>query len=244
MTIGETVAKRLELIGELSPEDRQALSTLGGDIRDLRRGDEILVYGQRPKESIVVISGCLHRYTISPQGPRQIHSFYLPTDTPCMETLHIDKMDNTLGAIAPSRIGVIPHSEMFRVMEERPTILGLVWRDTLIQASIFREWLMRNSRMLAHSQMAHFFCEMMTRAIAAGIARDFTCELPITQEDLADALGMSPVYVNRTLMMLRTTHLVEFRGGVLTINDWPRLAEIADFDPAYLHLHPLPEGGA
>ena len=77
-------------------------------------------------------------------------------------------MDNSLAAAAPSQVGIVPHSELFRVMDARPKVLALIWRETLVQGAIFREWLMRNSQMLAHAQMAHFFCEVMTRARAAG----------------------------------------------------------------------------
>jgi CRP-like cAMP-binding protein len=145
-------------------------------------------------------------------------------------------MDNTLAAAAPSRVVIVPHAELFRVMDARPQILSLIWPETLVQAAVFREWLMRNSRMLAHAQMAHFFCEIMTRAKAAGLAEGDTCDLALTQEDLADALGMSPVHVNRTLMILRSGGLLDFRSGKLTVTNWDGLVEAAEFDPAYLHL--------
>jgi CRP-like cAMP-binding protein len=236
--IGDALIKHLGLIGSLSEDDKKALLGICGDIRDLQRGEDILREGDRPTCVVIVLSGLLCSYTVRPRGSRQIHSIYLPTDAPCMESLHIDVMDNMLGALASSRIGLVPLLELSRIMDRHPTILGLCWRETLVQAAIFREWLMRNSRMLAHAQMAHFFCEIMTRTRAAGLARGNSCDLPITQEDLADALGMTPVHVNRTLMMLRTAGLVEFRGGLLTVYDWKQLAEIAEFDPAYLHLRP------
>ena len=239
--IGEIFVKHLGLIGHLSDEDRAALLTLKGDVRDVPRGEDVLRQGQHPSHAVVVISGLLQRYTISPQGTRQIHSFYLPTDTPCLETLHIDVMDNALATVAPSRLAFVPHAELLRVMDSRPKVLALIWRETLVQAAIFREWLMRNSQMLAHASMAHFFSEMMTRAKAAGIARGDVCDLPITQEELGSALGMTTVHVNRTLAILRAGGLVEFRGGVLTVSDWDRLVETAEFDPSYLHLRtPLP----
>jgi CRP-like cAMP-binding protein len=234
--IGEVLVKHLGLIGQLSDGDKDALLSIKGEVRDLQRGEDVLKVGDRPSHAVVVFSGLLQRYTMSPQGKRQIHSFYLPTDAPCLETLHIVVMDNTLGAVAPSRIGLVPHPELFRVMDAHPKVLALIWRETLIQASIFREWLMRNSQKLAHVQMAHFFCEIMTRARAAGLAQDDTCDLPITQEDLGDTLGMSTVHVNRTLMMLRAAGMVEFRGGKLMALDWEKLVEIAEFDPTYLHL--------
>jgi CRP-like cAMP-binding protein len=237
--IGEIFVKHLGLIGELSGEDKAALMSLRGEIRDVRRGEDLLTLGERPTESVCVISGMLHRYKINAEGKRQIHSFYLPGDTPCLETLPIEVMDNSLAATTASRVGVVPHPELFRVMSERPQVLHLLWRETLVQAAVFREWLMRNSQLLAHAQLAHFFCEIMVRARAHGIARDGSCELPITQEDLGDALGMSAVHVNRTLMVLRAGGLVEFQGGVLTVADLERLCEVAEFDPSYLHLHAL-----
>ena len=184
---------------------------------------------------MVVISGLLQRYNVSAEGRRQIHSFYIAGDTPCLETLHIDYMDNSLGAVAAGRIGIVSHGELHRVMEARPKLRALIWRETLVQGAIFRLWLMRNSQMLAHAALAHFFCEMVTRARAAGLSDGLSMDLPLTQEDVADALGMTGVHVNRTLSLLRTGNLADFRGGRLTVPDWDRLAETAEFDPRYLH---------
>jgi CRP-like cAMP-binding protein len=234
--LGEIFEQHLGLIGELSPEDVEALYTIEGEIRDVARGEDLLREGDRPSTSVVVISGLLQRYSISAAGKRQIHSFYIPTDTPCLETLHIDFMDNNLAAAAPSRVGIVPHSELLRVMEERPKLQALIWRETLVQAAVFRKWLIRNSQMLAHAQLAHLFCEMLTRAEAAGLAKDGGMDLPVTQEDLADALGMTSVHVNRTLALLRSGGLADFRGGRLTAMDREGLWEAAEFDPYYLHL--------
>jgi CRP-like cAMP-binding protein len=242
--VGAVFEHHLGLIGELSPEDAATLHTLDYEVKEVARGEDLLRDGDRPSTSVVVFEGLLQRYQISPGGRRQVHSFYIATDTPCLETLHIDYMDNNLGALAPSRVGIVHHAELFRVMEERPRLAALFWRDTLIQAAVFREWLLRNSQMLAHAQVAHFFCEMMVRAKAAGIAQGDSFRLPITQEDLADALGMTSVHVNRTLGMLRNAGMVEFRGGVVRIMQWERLVETAEFDPYYLHLRGgAPRGG-
>jgi CRP-like cAMP-binding protein len=237
--IGAVLEKRLGLIGDLDEADVAALHTLEGEVRDVARGEDLLREGDRPTTSVVVISGLLQRYNVSPHGRRQIHSVYIASNTPCLETLHLDYMDNNLGALAPSRVGIVPHSELHRVMEERPNLRALIWRETLVQASMFRLWLMRNSQMLAHAQVAHLFCELMTRARAAGLADGDSLDLPITQEELGDALGMTGVHVNRTLMILRTGGLIEFRGGRLAVLDWDRLAETAEFDPCYLHLKAL-----
>lgn len=242
--IGEAILKHLLLIGDLADADRQAVLDLPGEVRSIRRGEDVLREGDHPNESVVVLAGLLQRYKMSPDGRRQIHSLYLPTDTPSFETLPMEVVDNNVGAIAPSRIGIVHHDDLCRLIDEHPKVRMLIWRETLVQGAIFREWLMRNSQMLAHVQMAHFFCEMMLRARAAGIAQGNSCDLPITQEDLADALGVTPVHVNRTLMVLRAGGLVEFQKGRLTIADWPKFAEIAEFDASYLHLERCPEAQA
>jgi CRP-like cAMP-binding protein len=234
--IGDVLLRRLQLIGELDDQDRRALLDIRGERRSLRPGEDCLMEGDRPTESVVVLAGLLQRYKLVPQGGRQVHAFYLAGETPSLETIPMEVMDNNLAAVSASEIGAISHAELNRVMEARPRVRMLIWRETLIQGAMFREWLTRNSRLLAHEQLAHFFCEMMTRARAAGVARGDSCELPISQQDLAEALGLAPVHVNRTLQILQASDLLSFRGGVLTVPDLDRLAEAAQFDPTYLHL--------
>jgi CRP-like cAMP-binding protein len=237
--IGETLAFHLGLIGELSDEDRAAIVALDGEVRDLARHKDIIRHGDRGTHAVIVLSGLLQRYTIGPEGKRQIHSFYLPTDSPCLETLYIDYMDNNLGAAIDSRVGLIPNEQLYRLIGEREGVRKLIWRETLVQAAVFREWLMRNSNMPAHSKIAHFFCEMFVRANAAGLVTENSFALPITQEMLADAVGLTGVHVNRTLMLLRDAGVVEWRSGRLAVRDWPKLSETGDFDPHYLHLRAM-----
>jgi CRP-like cAMP-binding protein len=145
-------------------------------------------------------------------------------------------MDNNLAAVVDSEVAEIPHDALYRVIDERPEARKLLWRQTLVQGAIFREWLMRNSKLPAHASLAHFFCEMFTRARAAGLADGQSCALPMTQEHLADAVGLTAVHTNRTLQVLRDTGSVEWRNGLLTVSNWDQLTQIADFNPSYLHL--------
>ena len=234
--IGNVLAKRLGLIGQLDREDREALASVRGKIRSVAGRQDVLKHGDHPTESVVVLTGLLYRYKITPDGRRQIHSFYLANETPSLEAIPLEIMDNNLAPVVDSTLGFIEHCEIERVIEDRPNLRKLIWRETLVQAAAFREWLTRNSQLPAHAAMAHLFVEMMMRAQALGIARGNSLDLPITQNDLADALGLSPVHVNRTLAALRGLG-VEFRNGVLTIENLPELEELAGFDPTYLHLH-------
>ena len=234
--IGETLAFHLSLIGDLPPADRTEIEAIDGEVRQVKRHTDIIRHGDPGTHSVVVLRGLLQRYTSGPDGSRQVHSFYLPTDTPCLETLYIDYMDNNLGALVDSEIGLIPNDRLYRLIDERVEARKLIWRETLVQAAVFREWLMRNSNMTAEGSMAHFFCEMFVRAKAAGLVKDDMVDLPITQEALSYALGMTAVHVNRTLMLLRDTGMVDFRSGTLRVLEWGGLSAIANFDPHYLHL--------
>ena len=234
--VGQVLARHLMSFGELPVADQDALAGLEAEVCDLRRLTDVLQSGERPADVVVVLSGLLYRYAVGPESGRQIHSFYLPTEAPSLETLYIDYMDNNLGAAVHSSVGLISHDQIYRLIDERPEIRKLIWRQTLVQAAIFREWLARNSKLPAHAAMAHLFCEMFTRARAAGLTNDNSCALPLTQELVADALGLTPVHTNRTLQSLRETGAVEWRSGRLTVKDWRKLSEMGRFEPRYLHL--------
>jgi CRP-like cAMP-binding protein len=115
----------------------------------------------------------------------------------------------------------------------------LLWRDTLVDSAIFREWVVNVGRRTAYERIAHLLCELMTRLRAMDLAQGDTCELPVTQAELADATGLSAVHTNRTLQELRAEGLIRLEGRVLTALDWEGLKGAGGFDPAYLHLHPF-----
>jgi CRP-like cAMP-binding protein len=234
--IGETLAERLSCIGELSSADRAALADVKGTVRPVAKGCDILTAGEEPEFAVLVLRGLLCHHRWKRDGTRQIHSFYLAKDAPSLESLHIDYVDSNLGAVVQSTVALIPHAELFRVMEQRPNLRALMWRETLVQAAIVREWLTRNSTLPAHSALAHLFCEMFVRAEAAELTTSGSCDLPATQETLAHALGLTAVHVNRTLQMLRETEMVDLKNGRLYVHEFDQLAALGEFDPSYLHL--------
>jgi CRP-like cAMP-binding protein len=234
--VGETLARHLACFGELPEPDRDAVAALDGEIRQVPRNTDLVRVGDQPRHVVLVMTGLLQRYAFAADGQRQIHSFYVPGEAPCLETLYIDYMDNAVGAVVDSRVGLIAHPLVYRLIDERPEVRKLLWRQTLVQAAMFREWLMRNSHLTAHAALAHFFCEMFMRATAAGLVEGTSCELPLTQEAVGDALGLTAVHTNRTLRVLRDTGFVEWRGGRLHVHDFDKLRELADFDARYLHL--------
>jgi CRP-like cAMP-binding protein len=202
----------------------------------VRARHDIVQVRETTRHCSFVASGLVARYGLTRDGSRQITAFYIPGDTPSLETIHIDRRDNNLGAVVDSTVGLIAHEELKRLMTERPTVLGLIWRESLIQAAVFREWLMRNSQLPAHSAMAHLFCEIYVRCRECGRVAGNACDFPVTQEMLAAALGLTSVHVNRTLQLLRESGMVDHKGGRLIVYDFDPLAAAAEFDPYYLHL--------
>jgi len=120
--------------------------------------------------------------------------------------------------------------------KRQPRICNAFWRETLIEAAIFREWLLNIGRRSAFSRIAHVFCELAVRMRAVGLATDCTYACPLTQTEIADATGLTTVHVNRTLRDLRQAGLATLKGGVLTIPDWEKLKDACEFDATYLHL--------
>jgi len=179
--------------------------------------------GDRPSRSFVLLEGfgCTYKLT---------------GDMPDLQSLHLKVLDNSLGTITPCQVGFIQHETLLDLCHRQPRIAAALWRETLIDASIFREWILNVGRREARSRMAHVLCELIVRLRAVGLAQDHRCKLPITQVEMADALGLSAVHVNRVLQELRGDGLIRLDGGTLTVLDWESLRQVADFDPAYLHL--------
>jgi CRP-like cAMP-binding protein len=234
--IGQSLLNHLSRFGDLTDDDCDAVTRLPGELKALKRHEDVSKAGTAPCFSVVVVTGFLQRHVSRRDGSRQIHSFYLPGDAPSLESLHLDYLDSNLGAAIPSEVAMIPHAELHGLMRERPSVQKLVWRSSLIQSSLYREWLTRNSRLTASGGMAHMFCEIYLRAKAAGLVESNSCEMPLTQEMLADALGLTGVHVNRTLQQLRELGFVDHHRGRLFVHDFDRLASFSDFDPTYLHL--------
>ena len=176
------------------------------------------------------------RYHMLRGGRRQYLSFHMTGDLPDAQTLFIERMDHAVCAIGEATIALIPHQKICDLFKRRPEVGFAIWRETLIDAAIFREAITNNSSRPAAARMAHLFCELYYRARAAGLAKPGSCRLPFHQGQIGEALAMSIVTVNRTIQALRRTGTMEFRNGTLTVFDWKKLAKLGEFDPNYLNL--------
>jgi CRP-like cAMP-binding protein len=191
--------------------------------------------GEQPSVVCLMVEGIACRYKISADGKRQIMSFHLPGDVPDLHSLFVNTMDHSLGTLVPSTIMTVAHEKMRSILARYSRINHLLWRETLIDAAVYREWIVMRDRP-AYARVAHLFCELFLRMQVVGLTKDHSCALPLTQLQMGDALGLSDVHVNRTLQELRAEQLIRLEGGTLTILDWKGLKDAGEFDPLYLHL--------
>ena len=228
--------RRLDNIFPLFDDEKAAFETLLIQVMDIRTDQDIVREGDRPSRSCLILEGFACMSKITAQGKRQIMSFYVPGDIPDLQSLHLTVMDATLQTITPCKVGSIQHEALIGLCDRHPRIAHVLWRETLIDAAIFREWVMNVGRRDAYARMAHVMCEVVIRLRVVGLAQGNTCDLPMTQSEFADALGLSTVHVNRTLQEMRADKLIHLNGSKLTILDWEQLKEVGEFDPTYLHL--------
>ncbi len=228
--------RKLRSISPLTDDEMQCLATLPLSTRNFGADQDIIREGDRPSECCLIVEGFACRYKVTDSGKRQIFSFHMAGDIPDLQSLHLSVMDHSLMTMTPSKLAFIPHESLTRLMHQCPRVADVLWRDTLIDAAVFREWMMGIGRRSAETRIAHLLCEVLVRMRAVGLADGDACELPVTQAELGDALGLSTVHVNRSLQELRGKGLITLRGNILTAENWDGLKKIGEFDPTYLHL--------
>src|SRR5262249_10813129 len=147
----------------------------------------------------------------------------IPGDICDLRSLLLRRMDHSVVALSRCRVAVIPHHKLFKILEIHPRLAFAFWCDTLLDAAIYRQWLTNIGRRSAYIRIAHLLCEVWCRLDAVGLTREGSYELPVTQADIGDAMGLSVVHVNRTLQQLRAHGLISFRSNVVRVLDWERL---------------------
>jgi CRP-like cAMP-binding protein len=236
MPAASAFIRKLESIFDLTAEERLTVESLPARIRDVKAGEALAREGDRPTHCCLIIAGLACRSKlVGDEGGRQIMSFHISGDIPDLQSLHVDLMDHDLAMLQTGKVAFIPHADIKAMNEQHPRVSAALWRNTLIDASIFRQWMVGIGRKSAYARVAHLICELLVLARSVGLA-EYAIEQTPTQEELGDALGLSVVHVNRTMRALREDGLVATDGRRLTVLDWEGLQSAASFTPAYLHL--------
>jgi CRP-like cAMP-binding protein len=240
MDTQQILVRKLREHSRLSSEDVGEIASWRHALKELHPNEDLIRQGDSPNVSALVVSGMVARYHLLQDGRRQYISFHMAGDMPDSQALFIDRMDHAVCATGSAVIASIPHKDMIRSFDLRPSIAFAIWRETLIDAAIFREAITNNSARSPSVRMAHLFCELFYRARASGLTEASSCRVPVSLAQLGETLGMSIASINRSIKHLRTTRIVDFGNGRLVIKSWRRLAEIGEFNPRYLHLKKPP----
>ena len=219
----------------LSSEDLDALAGLPWTRKQFQRGAYMAREGEPTTICTVLLQGLAFRQKILSDGSRQIISFHIPGEFLDIQNCLLEVADHNVQSLTRSLVGVVPKEALLAVMNARPGVRRAVWLDSLLDASVFREWVVNVGRRDATQRIAHLLCELALRLKAAGLEEGPTFDFPITQEQLADATGLTSVHTNRTLQRLRKDGLIALSTSKLTILDWDALAEAGDFSERYLH---------
>ena len=235
MAPSDVLLRKLQYHSPIDSADVAAIRRLRCEIRELADGEEFIRQGDRPKAAAIVIEGIMARYHTLQSGARQYLALHYPGDWPDAQGMFLEHMDHSVCAVGRAVVCSISHEQLMKTFAERPTIGFTVWRETLIDAAIFRESITNNSSRHGTARVAHFFCEQFYRAKFAGLVEANACPLPLTQAQLGEMLGMSLVSINRHLQALRQTKAADHKAGKLFVRSWPKLASLGEFDPGYLH---------
>lgn len=221
---------------DISAEEEQAICGCISDIRD-HPADTVIIRAGEPLEvSLLLLDGLLARVHQLSDGERQITELHVAGDFADLHSLTLKRLDHDVVTMTRCKIAIAPHDRLKSMTEAHPHLARIYWFGTNLDAAIHRAWEVSLGRRRASPRMAHMFCELHVRLGIVGLATDQGYDLPLTQDELADCLGLTAVHVNRTLKELRERNLVEFRSGRVIINDLAGLRELAEFDPAYLYL--------
>lgn len=233
----EPLVQKLAYRAKLDAEDRAAIRVLPFTLKRVERGQFIVRERELATQTCVMLSGFSVRSKLVASGHRQIVAIHMKGEAVDLQNSLLKVADHSVEMLTPGKVAAIPREAVVELTLARPKVGHAMWIDTLVDASIFREWIANIGRRDAFTRIAHILCEFALRLRSAGLGNDLGYELPMTQEQLADSTGLTAVHVNRTLKALTKEGLIiRPNPRIIRIADWRKLAEAGDFDSNYLHM--------
>jgi CRP-like cAMP-binding protein len=237
----EGMIRKLGTRAPLDDADRAAILALPYVVQKFHACTYVIREGARPRTHCAFIhSGFAFRQKITAEGNRQIVSLHMAGDFIDLQHLFLTIADHNVQALTPLETIGIDRTDLQQLTRERPAIAVAMWIDALVDASIYREWVMNVGRRDARARVAHTLCEFALRVGVAGLPTDNGFEMPMTQEQLGDAVGLTSVHVNRTLKALEAEGIVQRSKRFVKFSDWNAMRAVGDFNPLYLHLDQAP----
>lgn len=230
------LVRQLDVHGPLPAEDREALLALPHRLRRLDAGSYLVREGDVPSHCSVLVTGYAIRQKVTGSGARQILSICIPGDAVDLQNMFLDVSDHAVQLLTQAKVADIPRDVLQDLVLSRPNIGEAVIELALVEASILREWIVNVGRRDARARIAHILCEFAVRLEQRGLTTDHLFELPLTQEQLADATGLTSVHVNRVLRSLENDGLITRKRRQINFKDWRALQDAGDFSRRYLHV--------
>ena len=238
----DLLLRHLELRAPLSDADRDAIRALPYSVRSLEAGSYLVREAEPPRQCGVLVTGYAYRMKLTGEGLRQIIALSLPGDAVDFQNMFLDVADHNVVMLTRGDVAFVDREHFQALARSNAAIAHAVLVKMLVEASIFREWVLNVGRRDARARLAHVLCELGIRLQALGLTEDYGYRLPMTQEELADAVGLTPVHVNRTLKSLEAEGLIIRDRRSITFPDWKRLRDVGDFNARYLHIGPQQAG--
>jgi CRP-like cAMP-binding protein len=229
------LTRKLEAFGPLPDADKRLLDDVIQPAQRVGARMDLIREGDAPSDVNLILEGFACRYKMIPDGTRQIMAYLVPGDFCDLHVFILEAMDHTIATLSSCTVVKIPRAQILELME-RPAIARAFWWAALVDEATLREWLVNIGARPAEHRVAHLLCELLLRLEAVGLTNGDTYELPITQAELADTVGLTSVHVNRVLQRLRGDGLITLKGKHLVIRDVARLKAFSGFNPNYLHL--------
>lgn len=237
----DVMMRRLKRRFDLSPHAIDALLDLPFTIRHFTANQYVLREGEAARQSSYVAAGFVFRHKVMGDGARQIVAVHMLGDFVDLQHIMLDRADHNIQALTPATLVQFPAEQLLALCYRYPEIGKALWLESLVEAAIFREWVANVGRRDARARTAHLLCELATRREAAGLGPRGNYELPMSQEQIGDALGLTSVHVNRTLKLLEAEGLIARTKRAVVVADWNGLRRAGDFNATYLHLSDMPD---
>lgn len=230
--------QRIEARSPIGAQERSALLALPGTVQEVAANQDFVRLGEEMHHACLVASGIVARFAQLEDGSRQIIGFHIPGDMVDLYSLMLPRAPSPMQALTNVTIVNLPHRALREVAFRHPGLASALWRDCVVDGRIVAQWLVNLGRRYARARTAHLLCDMAVRYAQIGLFKGGAYPFPVTQEQLADALGLTSVHVNRSLKLLREDGLVRLTRNMAIVLDWEGLQGAAEFDPDYLHLQP------
>jgi CRP-like cAMP-binding protein len=228
----------------LTPTEMAVLVEFQASPRRVARGRELVLEGRKYDGLMVLLDGVALRYRVLQDGRRQVLNIILPGDFIGFPGCFFESALYSIAALGDCSVSPVPFNRLLGLLATQPRLGAAIFWTLSCETAMYAEHLIGVGRRSALERVGHFLLEMQTRLQAIGLADDEGYRLPLTQELLADTLGLSVQYVNQTLRQLREENLVTVERHQVTIHNQEALTTLADFERTYINRFRMAEFNA